>query len=426
MVHSVEETEVLQNENTNKEPGSGKAKASSTPGNPVAQAGGLSAFGGRFSTFFGGVPSFVPPVAAVTSGVLDARTIQWIGRFWGLFGSVWHCCIFVWIVSLMFTRLPTSIFCTPIKKQCTSFLFNTFWRSPKRLWPFSGGLPPKLHNKLRIFKNSTEAGQAITWTRHATFLCDSRTLTRRAYRDHPHLLEQIVVTRFIEGLNNSTLRWELGKLKPENADHALAKAFELQAYLELEGRSPIGTASSSVAGVNHMTKHLVTENTAIFHEFVRSLKRDTDNMPHNQNRGSRDNSRNRERDRNISTDRRSQNDSRDDTRNPYGTNTQDTRNTYMPSRNRQDNRDDSRQRYGQRYDSRERRPKQQNRSVRFESPRRDRGQNRQNINFNSWHVQNRPQSPYQNRQYEFNSNPGRRSNNYTTITKPGVYALQEN
>ena len=40
MVDSVEETEVLQNENTNKEPESGKAKASSTPGNPAAQAGG--------------------------------------------------------------------------------------------------------------------------------------------------------------------------------------------------------------------------------------------------------------------------------------------------------------------------------------------------------------------------------------------------
>ena len=69
----------------------------------------------------------------------------------------------------------------------------------------------------------------------ATFLCDIRTLARRAYRDHPHLLERIVVTSFIEGLNNSTLRWELRKLKTENADHALTKALKLQAYLELAG-----------------------------------------------------------------------------------------------------------------------------------------------------------------------------------------------
>ena len=102
----------------------------------------------------------------------------------------------------------------------------------------------------------------------ATFLCDIRTLARRACRDHPHLMEQIVVTSFIEGFNISTLRWELKKLKPENADHALTKALELQAYMELEGQNPIRTASSGSAGVNHMTNHFLTENTAIFNEFV--------------------------------------------------------------------------------------------------------------------------------------------------------------
>ena len=101
-------------------------------------------------------------------------------------------------------------------------------------------------------------------------------------------------------------------------------------------------------------------------------------------------------------------------------NTRDTGNTYMPSRNRQDNRDDPRQRYGQRNDSRKRRPEQQNRSVRFESPRHDRGQNRQNMNFNSPNAQNRPQSPYQSRQYDFNSNPGQRNNNYTNRSQNQV------
>ena len=240
-------------------------------------------------------------------------------------------------------------------------------------------------SKARLKAARQQPGQDI-----ATFLCDIRTLARRAYRDHPYLLEQIVVTSFIEGLNNSTLRWELRKLKPENADYALTKALELQAYLELEGRNPLGTASSSSAGVNHMTNQFLTENTAIFDEFVRSLKRDSDNMPHNQNRGSRDNSGNREQDRNNSMDRRSQNDSRENTRSRYENDTRDNRNTYMPSRNRQDNRDDSRQRYGQRYNSRECRPEQQNRSVRFESPRNDRGLNRQNINFSSRNAQNRP------------------------------------
>ena len=69
MVDSVEETEVLQSENTNKEPESGEAKASSTPGNPAAQAGGSSAFGGHFSTIFGGGPLFVPPVVTPVTGL---------------------------------------------------------------------------------------------------------------------------------------------------------------------------------------------------------------------------------------------------------------------------------------------------------------------------------------------------------------------
>ena len=202
-------------------------------------------------------------------------------------------------------------------------------------------------------------------------------------------------------------------MKPENADHALINALELQAYLKLEGRNPIGAASSSSAGVNHMTNQFLTDNIAIFDEFVRSLKRDTDSMPQNRNQKPRDNSRNRERDRNNAMDRRSQNDSRENTRNRYGNDTRETRNTYKSWRNRQDNRDDSRQIYGQRYDSRERRPEQQHRTVRFESPRIDPGQNHQNKKF-SRNAQNRPQSPYQNRQHDFNSNPGRQSNSNIT------------
>ena len=45
VIDSVEETEALENENTNRELESRKAKASSTPGK---QAGGPSAFGGHF------------------------------------------------------------------------------------------------------------------------------------------------------------------------------------------------------------------------------------------------------------------------------------------------------------------------------------------------------------------------------------------
>ena len=122
---------------------------------------------------------------------------------------------------------------------------------------------------VEVLKTRLEAARQQPGQNIATFSCDVRTLGRRAYSDHPHLLEQIVVTSFIEGLNNSTHRWELRKLKPENTDHPLTKALELQAFLGLEGRNPIGTASSSSAGANHMRNHFLTENTAIFNEFVR-------------------------------------------------------------------------------------------------------------------------------------------------------------
>ena len=41
----------------------------------------------------------------------------------------------------------------------------------------------------------------------ANFLCDLRTSARRAYRASPHLIDQIVLTSFVEGLESLTLRW---------------------------------------------------------------------------------------------------------------------------------------------------------------------------------------------------------------------------
>ena len=58
--------------------------------------------------------------------------------------------------------------------------------------------------KARLTAPRQQPGKGI-----ATFLYDIRTLARRAYRDHLHSMEQIAVTSFIEGLNNSTHRWEL-------------------------------------------------------------------------------------------------------------------------------------------------------------------------------------------------------------------------
>ena len=394
MVDSLEETEVLQNENTNKEPESGKAKVFSTPGNSAAQAGGSSAFGDHFSTIFGGGPSFVPPVATPVTGLsqslpacLMPEPFNGSGDFEVYLGE-FNTAAYLsgWYRPCSYDYRPQN-FALRLKGSALHFYSTLSEDHQNDFDLLVEAFRQNYTTNVEILKARLNAARQQHGQNLATFLCDIRTLARRAYRDYPHLLEQIVVTSFIEGLNNSTLRWELRKLKPENADHALTKTLELQAYLELEGRNPIGTASSSSAGVNHMTNQLLTENTATFDEFVRSLKRDTDNMPHNRNRESRDSFLNRERDRNNSMIRRSQKDSWENTRSRYENNTRDNRNTYMPSRNRQDNRDDSHQRYGQRYDSRERRPEQRNRSVRFESPRNDRGQNCHNINFNSRNAQ---------------------------------------
>ena len=69
-------------------------------------------------------------------------------------------------------------------------------------------------------------------------MCDIRTLARRACRAFPHLVDQIVLTSFIEGLSDATLRWEVRKSKPPSADDALALAMELNFFLEIEKGAP--------------------------------------------------------------------------------------------------------------------------------------------------------------------------------------------
>ena len=65
----------------------------------------------------------------------------------------------------------------------------------------------------------------------ANFLCDLRTLARRAYRASPHLIDQIVLTSFVEGLKSPTLRWELRKAKPRTVEEALTLAIELDSFI---------------------------------------------------------------------------------------------------------------------------------------------------------------------------------------------------
>ena len=64
---------------------------------------------------------------------------------------------------------------------------------------------------VEILQARLKAARQQTGQNIVTFQFDIRTLARCAYRDHPHLLKQIVVTSFNDGLNNSTPRWEFKK-----------------------------------------------------------------------------------------------------------------------------------------------------------------------------------------------------------------------
>ena len=108
----------------------------------------------------------------------------------------------------------------------------------------------------------------------ATSLGDNRTLARRAYRNHPHLIEQIVLTSFIEGLKNSTLRWELRKTKPTTADEALTLAIELDSFLALEQQNKASTEFT--IAVIHMASGYQRSDTV--DELVRPLRAEIDNL----------------------------------------------------------------------------------------------------------------------------------------------------
>ena len=89
----------------------------------------------------------------------------------------------------------------------------------------------------------------------SAFLCDIRTLAPRAYRAFPHFAEQIVLTSFIEGLSDATLRWVLRKSTPATADDALALAMELNSFLEIEKGAPSTNkmAETSVDAISRET-----------------------------------------------------------------------------------------------------------------------------------------------------------------------------
>ena len=119
-------------------------------------------------------------------------------------------------------------------------------------------------------------------------MCDIRTLARPAYRAFPHLVEQIVLTSFIEGLSDATLRWELRKYKPATADDALALAMELNSFLEIEKGAP-STSKMAETSLNAISRETPEPPTKEWmDELVRTLTDGIKNsMPKPSQEGSR-------------------------------------------------------------------------------------------------------------------------------------------
>ena len=110
----------------------------------------------------------------------------------------------------------------------------------------------------------------------ANFLHDLRTLAYRAYRASPYLIDQIVLTSFVEALKSPTLRWELRKAKHRTVEEALTLAIELDSFIALERTNYLGSASQSNFSVNQIGSATPQRDT--IDEFVRSLRNEVDNI----------------------------------------------------------------------------------------------------------------------------------------------------
>ena len=121
------------------------------------------------------------------------------------------------------------------------------------------------------------------------FLCDIRILTCRANRAFPHLIEQIVLTSFIEGLTDSSLRWELRKSKPATANDALALAMGLNSFLVIEKGTPFSSHTKAETSVNMISRDRPEQsNHQIMEYLVRTLTEGIRNsMPKPEQRNNR-------------------------------------------------------------------------------------------------------------------------------------------
>ena len=106
-------------------------------------------------------------------------------------------------------------------------------------------------------------------------------------------LSAILLTTFFAGLSNPTVRWEVRKAKPANADAALQAAVETHSFLEIDG------LKLQISGVNNMSTETPLDT---FTELVRSLRTEIQDAVATSSRTDRNASQNNQRDRSNSRD----------------------------------------------------------------------------------------------------------------------------
>ena len=117
-------------------------------------------------------------------------------------------------------------------------------------------------------------------------------LSRNAYPVEA-VRNEILLTTFIDGLSNPTVRWEVRKAKPADADAALQAAVETLSFLEIDG------LNLQTSGVNNIKTETPLDT---FTELVRNLCTEIQNAVAKSSRTDRNASQNNQIDRSDSRD----------------------------------------------------------------------------------------------------------------------------
>ena len=117
-----------------------------------------------------------------------------------------------------------------------------------------------------------------------------RVLARNAYPVEA-VRNEILLTTFIAGLSNPTVRWEVRKAKPADADTALQAAVETHSSLDIDG------LKLQTFGINNISTETPLDT---FTELVRSLRTEIQDAVAKSSRTDRNASQNNQRDRSDS------------------------------------------------------------------------------------------------------------------------------